>query len=139
MTAVIQAQGLGKRYGRRWALTDCTLDIPAGRVVGLVGPNGAGKTTLLHLAVGLLAPTSGSIRVLGGRPAANPAQLAKVGFVAQDSPTYSVLSVADHLRLGARLNPGWDDALARKRIGRLGLDPARRAGSCRVGSARSSP
>jgi ABC-2 type transport system ATP-binding protein len=128
MTAVIQAQGLGKRYGRRWALTDCTLDIPAGRVVGLVGPNGAGKTTLLHLTVGLLAPTSGSIRVLGGRPAANPAQLAKVGFVAQDSPTYTGLSVADHLKLGARLNPGWDDALARDRIGRLGLDPARKAG-----------
>jgi ABC-2 type transport system ATP-binding protein len=128
MTAVIQAQGLGKRYGRRWALTDCTLDIPAGRVVGLVGPNGAGKTTLLHLTVGLLAPTSGSIRVLGGRPAANPAQLAKVGFVAQDSPTYAGLSVADHLKLGARLNPGWDDALARDRIRRLGLDPARKAG-----------
>jgi ABC-2 type transport system ATP-binding protein len=127
MTA-IQAQTLGKRYGRRWALSDCTLDIPAGRVVGLVGPNGAGKTTLLHLTVGLLAPTSGSITVLGGRPAANPAQLAKVGFVAQDSPTYAGLSVADHLRLGARLNPGWDDALARDRIGRLGLDPARRAG-----------
>ena len=128
MTAVIQAQGLGRRYGRRWALTDCTLDIPAGRVVGLVGPNGAGKTTLLHLAVGLLAPTSGSIRVLGGRPAANPAQLAKVGFVAQDSPTYAGLSVADHLKLGARLNPGWDAALARDRIGRLDLDPGRRAG-----------
>ncbi len=128
MTAVIQAQELGKRYGRRWALTDCTLDIPAGRVVGLVGPNGAGKTTLLHLTVGLLAPTSGSIRVLGGRPAANPAQLAKVGFVAQDSPTYAGLSVADHLKLGARLNPGWDAALARDRIERLDLDPARRAG-----------
>jgi ABC-2 type transport system ATP-binding protein len=128
MTAVIQAQGLGKRYGRRWALTDCTLDIPAGRVVGLVGPNGAGKTTLLHLTVGLLAPTSGSITVFGGRPAANPAQLAKVGLVAQDAPTYAGLSVADHLTLGARLNPGWDDALARDRIGRLGLDPARRAG-----------
>jgi len=128
MTAVIQAQGLGKRYGRRWALSDCTLDIPAGRVVGLVGPNGAGKTTLLHLTVGLLTPTSGSIRVLGGRPAANPAQLAKVGFVAQDSPTYAGLRVADHLKLGARLNPGWDDALARDRIERLGLDPGRRAG-----------
>jgi ABC-2 type transport system ATP-binding protein len=128
MTAVLRAQGLGKSYGRRWALSDCTLDIPAGRVVGLVGPNGAGKTTLLNLAVGMLAPTSGTIEVLGGRPAAGPAQLAKIGFVAQDTPTYAGLSVDEHLRLGARLNPGWDDALARRRIERLGLDLAQRAG-----------
>src|SRR5580704_10139272 len=99
MTAVIEARGLGKRYHRTQALTDCTLDIPAGRVAGLVGPNGAGKTTLLHLATGLLAPTSGTIEVLGGRPASGPAQLARVGFVAQDTPTYAGLSVADHMRL----------------------------------------
>ena len=86
MTAVLRAEGLGKRYRRRWALSDCTLDIPAGHVTGLVGPNGAGKTTLLSLAVGLLAPTSGTIEVCGGRPAADAAQLAKVGFVAQDCP-----------------------------------------------------
>jgi ABC-2 type transport system ATP-binding protein len=128
MTAVISAHGLGKRYGRRWALSDCTLAIPAGRVVGLVGPNGAGKTTLMHLAVGLLAPTAGTIEVLGGRPADGPEQLAKVGFVAQDVPTYGGLSIQDHLRLGAALNPGWDDALARDRIARLGLDLAQRAG-----------
>ncbi len=128
MTAVISAQGLGKSYGRNWALSDCTLDVPAGRVVGLVGPNGAGKTTLLDLAVGMLTPTSGTIEVLGGHPAAGPAQLAKVGYVAQDPPTYAGLSVEDHLRLGARLNPGWDDALARYRIERLGLDLTQRAG-----------
>jgi ABC-2 type transport system ATP-binding protein len=128
MTAVIEARGLGKRYHRTQALTDCTLDIPAGRVAGLVGPNGAGKTTLLHLATGLLAPTSGTIEVLGGRPASGPAQLARVGFVAQDTPTYAGLSVADHMRLGQRLNPGWDAGLARDRIGRLGLDPAKKAG-----------
>jgi ABC-2 type transport system ATP-binding protein len=128
VTAVLKAQGLGRRYRRRWALSDCTLDIPAGQVVGLVGPNGAGKTTLLHLAVGLLQPSAGTIEVLGDRPAASPAQLARVGFVAQDSPTYSGLTVADHLRLGARLNPGWDAAMARDRIERLGLDPRQRAG-----------
>jgi ABC-2 type transport system ATP-binding protein len=128
LTAILRAQGLGKNYGRRSALSDCTLDVPAGRVVGLVGPNGAGKSTLLSLAVGMLAPTSGTIEVLGGRPAADPAQLAKVGFVAQDTPTYARLSVEDHLRLCARLNPGWDDALARGRIERLGLDFAQRAG-----------
>jgi ABC-2 type transport system ATP-binding protein len=128
MTPLLRTQGLSKRYGQRWALTDCTLSVPAGQAVGLVGPNGAGKTTLLNLAVGMLAPTSGTIEVLGGRPAAGRAQLARVGFVAQDTPTYAALSVADHLRLGARMNPNWDAALARGRIEQLDLDPRQRAG-----------
>jgi ABC-2 type transport system ATP-binding protein len=127
MTA-LDASGLGKRYRQRWALSDCTLQIPEGRVAGLVGPNGAGKTTLLHLAVGLLAPTTGTITVLGGEPASGPGQLAKVGFLAQDTPVYAGLTVADHLRLGAHLNPGWDAAYAEGRIGRTGLDPAQKAG-----------
>jgi ABC-2 type transport system ATP-binding protein len=128
MTAVLEAKDLGKRYGRRQALSDCTLTVPSGRVVGLVGPNGAGKTTLLQLAVGLLAPTSGTIAVLGEPPGSGPTQLAKVGFVAQDTPTYSGLSIADHLRLGERLNPGWDPRVAARRIEQLGLDPGQRAG-----------
>jgi len=128
MTAVLESSGLAKSYGRRQALTDCTLSVPAGRVTGLVGPNGAGKTTLLSLAVGLLAPTSGTITVLGGRPASGPGQLAKVGFVAQDAPVYAGLSVADHLRLGAHMNPGWDSELANRRIAQLGLDPGQKAG-----------
>ena len=106
MTPALQTSGLSKRYGHRLALADCTLSIPAGRIVGLVGPNGAGKTTLLHLAVGMLAPTSGTIEVLGGRPASGPAQLAKVGFVAQDAPVYAGFTVADHLRFGATSEPG---------------------------------
>ncbi|MEU5868360.1 MULTISPECIES: ABC transporter ATP-binding protein [unclassified Nonomuraea] len=128
MNSVLKAQGLGRKYGRRWALRECTVDVPAGYVVGLVGPNGAGKTTLLKLASGQLEPSAGGITVLDGRPAGGPAQLAKVGFVAQDTPVYAGLSVADHLRLGARLNPRWDAAMARDRIARLGLDPAHRAG-----------
>jgi ABC-2 type transport system ATP-binding protein len=125
---VLQAVGLSKRYGRRAALSDCTLAVPPGRVVGLVGPNGAGKTTLLRLAVGILAPTSGTIEVLGGQPAANAAQLAKVGFVAQDTPIYTGLSVGEHLRFGAYTNPGWDQRIAEDRIANLGLDPAQKAG-----------
>ncbi|MEO6412294.1 MAG: ABC transporter ATP-binding protein [Pedococcus sp.] len=128
MTAVLEARGLGKRYRRRWALQDCTLEIPAGHVTGLVGPNGAGKTTLLSLAVGLLAPTAGTIEVCGGVPAGGADQLAKVGFVAQDTPTYANLSIEDHLRLGAHLNPRWDRSIAQSRIERLGLDPTQRAG-----------
>jgi ABC-2 type transport system ATP-binding protein len=129
VNAVIEADGLGKRYRRKWALTDCTLSIPAGHVVGLVGPNGAGKTTLLNLAVGLLAPDAGTIEVLGGRPAADRAQLARVGFLAQDSPLYGGLSVADHLELGAHLNTGWDAGLARGRAEGLDMDLRQKAGT----------
>lgn len=128
MTAVLEADGLGKRYGSKWALSDCTLAIPAGKVVGLVGPNGAGKTTLLQLAVGLLRPSAGSVTVLGERPGTTPGQLARVGFVAQDAPTYAGLSVRDHLRVGAWMNPSWDAKLAEDRIERLGLDPRQKAG-----------
>jgi ABC-2 type transport system ATP-binding protein len=126
--AAIEASGLGKRYGRRWALSDCTLTIPAGQVVGLVGPNGAGKTTLLGLAAGLLTPTAGTISVLGARPAADAAQLGRVGFVAQDTPVYHGLPVAAHLRMGEALNPGWDAEWARRRMDQLGLDPHQQAG-----------
>ena len=129
MSLAIEAVGLGKRYGRRWALTDCTLSIPAGRVVGLVGPNGAGKSTLLHLAVGLLAPTVGTISVLGGAPASTPDQLQRVGFLAQESPTYSRMTVAQHLDLGRWMNPSWDADFAAGRIEELGLDRSQRAGT----------
>jgi len=129
VTPVVETRGLGKRYRKLWALADCTLTIPAGHVVGLVGPNGAGKTTLLNLATGMLTPTTGTIEVLGGRPAAGPAQLARVGYLAQDAPVYAGLSVADHLRLGAHLNPGWDADHARDRVGRLDLDPGQKAGT----------
>jgi ABC-2 type transport system ATP-binding protein len=102
----VATRGLGKRYGRHWALSDCTLTVPAGRVVGLVGPNGAGKTTLLSLMTGMLAPTAGSMEILGGPPPDSPAQLARIGYVAQGTPTYGGLSIADHLRFGAHTNPG---------------------------------
>jgi ABC-2 type transport system ATP-binding protein len=128
MTNVLEARGLGKKYGRRWALSDCSLEVPTGRVVGLVGPNGAGKSTFLNLAVGMLTPSAGEISVLGARPTGADAQRAMVGFVGQDTPTYAGLSVADHLRLGAGLNPHWDAALAADRIAGLGLDPQQRAG-----------
>jgi ABC-2 type transport system ATP-binding protein len=127
MSTALRAEGLGKRYGKRFALEDCTLEVPAGHVVGLVGPNGAGKSTLLNLAVGMLAPTTGTIEVLGGAPASGPEQLAKVGYVAQDTPTYAHLTVGEHLELGARLNPGWDADLARRRVEALGLPLDQRA------------
>ncbi|QKV78805.1 ABC transporter ATP-binding protein [Amycolatopsis sp. Hca4] len=125
---VLKAQGLGKKYKRKQALSGCTLEIEAGHVTGLVGPNGAGKSTLLNIAAGMLEPTTGTIEVCGGSPGSGPEQLAKVGYVAQNTPVYSGLSIEDHLRLGAHLNPGWDASLAEKRIERLGLDPKQAAG-----------
>jgi ABC-2 type transport system ATP-binding protein len=127
--ATLEAEGLGKRHGRRWALRDCTMSVPPGKVVGLVGRNGAGKTTLLQLAVGLLAPSAGTINVLGERPGRDVAQLARVGFVAQDTPVYPRLTIAQHLRMGAYLNPRWDAALAARRVTELGLRERQRAGT----------
>jgi ABC-2 type transport system ATP-binding protein len=125
----LEADGLGKRYGSVWALRECTLGVPAGRVVALVGPNGAGKTTLLQLAIGLMAPTEGAIRIFGEAAAANtPAALARVGFVAQDHPLYRGFTVADLLRMGRKLNLRWDQALAEGRLAALGIPLARRAG-----------
>ena len=128
MTAFVEANDLGKRYGEKWALSKCTLAIPTGKVVGLVGPNGAGKSTLLQLSVGLLRPSAGSISVLDGRPGTTPEQRARVGFVAQDAPTYVGLSVREHLRFGVWMNPNWDAGFAEDRIARLGLNPAQKAG-----------
>src|SRR5262249_24759213 len=80
-------------------------------------------------AVGLLAPTCGTISVLGQRPAAGPAQLARAGFVAQDTPVYARMTVAGHLRLGAWRNPGWDHPLARRQVAQVGPDARPRAGA----------
>jgi ABC-2 type transport system ATP-binding protein len=128
VTAVLEATDLGKRYRHKWALSDCTLSIPQGHVVGLVGPNGSGKSTLLNLAAGLLSPSAGRLDVLGGTPARDATALGRVGFVAQDPPVYSAFSVHDHLRFGAHLNPHWDAELAKHRVEDLGLDPSQRAG-----------
>jgi ABC-2 type transport system ATP-binding protein len=127
-TYVIEASGLGKRYSGTWALRDCTLAIPAGRVAALVGPNGAGKTTLLNLAVGLSAPSAGAVTVLGGRPAGSPAALDGIAFVAQDTPLYKNLSVADMLYVTRSLNRRFDQPYAQARLAELGIPPKRQAG-----------
>jgi ABC-2 type transport system ATP-binding protein len=129
VTAALQASGLGKRYRRTWALQDCNLTVPQGRIAALVGPNGAGKTTLLHLAVGLLTPTTGTIRVLDQPPGDDPGLLARVGFVAQDTPLYRDFTVAEHLTMGAKLNRRFDQSLARGRLDWLAIQLDRRVGT----------
>ncbi len=125
---IVETTGLGKRYGRAWALRECTLAIPAGRVAALVGPNGAGKSTLLNLAVGLAEPTAGGVRVLGGHPAGSVAALAGIAFLAQDTPLYKNLPAADLIRLTRNLNRRFDQPFAEARLGQLGIPLKRKAG-----------
>ncbi len=115
---MIEASGLGKRYGSTWALRECTLAVPAGHVAALVGPNGAGKTTLLNLAAGLAAPSAGGVTVVGGRPPGSPAALDGIAFVA----------AADMLHLTRNLNRRFDQPYAQARLGELGIALKRKAG-----------
>ena len=103
-------------------LRACTLEVPAGAIVGLVGPNGAGKTTLLEMIIGLLEPTEGQVSVFGVTSHAHvAARLARVGYVAQDHPLYRDFSVTDMFHLGRAMNPSWDQGLAQTRMDTLGI------------------
>jgi ABC-2 type transport system ATP-binding protein len=125
---VVEASGLGKRYGTTWALRECTLAVPAGHVAALVGPNGAGKTTLLNLAVGLTEPSAGSVTVLGGHPAGSAAALDGIAFVAQDTPLYKNLTAGDLLHLTRNLCRSFDQPYAQARLAELGIPLKRKAG-----------
>jgi ABC-2 type transport system ATP-binding protein len=91
--ATLAARSLSKQFGDRTALRDVSFDIYSGELVAIIGPNGAGKTTLLSILAGILPPSSGEVRT--------PAR--KVGWVPQQPALYSKLSVAENLRLFARL------------------------------------
>ena len=124
MSTALRCAGLGHRYGRKiWGLRDCSLEVPAGRVVALVGPNGSGKTTLMSMAAGLLPASTGRVEAAGGAPAQ---RLDKIGFVAQDAPLWPRLRVADVLEIGRCMNRGFDAAMASQRIRRLGIRPRAR-------------
>ena len=125
---VIETAGLGRQYGKFWALRDCTMAIPAGRIVALVGPNGAGKTTLLHLTVGLARATTGSVTVLGGVPPGSLEALERIAFVAQDVPLYRNLSVAEMLELASNMNRRFDWPRAQGRLAELGIVLGRKVG-----------
>jgi ABC-2 type transport system ATP-binding protein len=126
----LSTEQLGRRYGRVWGLRDCTLEVPAGAIAGLVGPNGAGKTTLLEMIIGLLQPTEGQLSVFGETSQAPmAARLARVGYVAQDHPLYRDFSIADMFHLGRAMNPSWDQELARARMDALDIPLKRKVKS----------
>lgn len=129
MIQALETVHLSKQYGRKWALYDCTLQIPLGCIAGLVGPNGAGKTTLLHLATGLLAPSRGTISVLGQTPGKDAQELLpRLGFVSQDHPVYKNFTVKEMLTLGQKLNRHWNQELALQRLDRLRIPLSQRTG-----------
>jgi len=134
--AAIRTSGLGKRYRRVCALSDCTITVPEGRISALIGPNGAGKTTLLRLLAGLTRPTDGEMTVYGGIPRQDPAFLASIGFLAQEIPLYRRLSAEDHIGAGAHLNPRWDGESVRERLTALTI-PLDRAVGTLSGGQRS--
>jgi ABC-2 type transport system ATP-binding protein len=122
MTNALETRHLGKRFRRTWALRECTLTLPIGRVAALVGPNGAGKTTLLRLATGLLQPSIGDVEVFGVAPRARPLEaLPHIAFVAQDHPLYASFSVMDMLAYGRHLNAQWDQQAAVSRLTSLDI------------------
>ena len=108
----IAAAGISKRYGRREALRDVSFEAAPGEVVAVIGPNGAGKTTLLSIVAGIQPPTAGTV----SRPPR------EVGWVPQHPAVYAKLSVAENLRLFARLeHVGDPDAAVRRMLEQAGL------------------
>ena len=132
----IETIGLGKRYGAVWALQDCSLAVPKGRVSALFGPNGAGKTTLLRMLVGLTSPSAGSATILGRSPEQSVDFLADIGYLAQDVPLYKRLTADERLACGARLNREWDLDGARARLDALRI-PRNRPVSTLSGGQRA--
>jgi ABC-2 type transport system ATP-binding protein len=105
-TDVLRAESVSKRYGERMALREVTFEAARGELVGVIGPNGAGKTTLLQILAGALVPTSGSVSLAAEQ----------VGWVPQQPALYSKLTVAENLRLFARLEKVPDVAAAVERM-----------------------
>lgn len=131
MTPALSAWNLGKRFHRVWGLRECTLTIPEGAIVGLVGPNAAGKSTLLALAAGLLAPSEGTLAVLGRDPRAEPAVLAEVGFLPQGAPLYRSFTVSQAVEFAKRTNVRWDAEIVAGALARF--DPRAKIGSLSTG------
>ncbi len=117
----IEIRGVRKAF-RFFTLDDLSLDLEPGQILGFVGPNGAGKSTTIHLALGLLTPDAGEIRVLGHRmPDALAVAKRDIGYVSNEMRLFQNATVGWHLRFIASIYPGWDEEYARLLLKRFNL------------------
>jgi heme exporter protein A len=100
---VVETEGLGRRFGRRWAVADVDLTLGPGECLAVFGPNGAGKTTLLRMLAGLLEPSAGRARVAGVTLPGGPAARAAVGLISHHSMLYPALTARENVAFTARL------------------------------------
>jgi ABC-2 type transport system ATP-binding protein len=104
--SAVQVEGLTKRFGQFVAVDNVSFEVPDGQLLAVLGPNGAGKTTTLEMLEGFLAPTSGTVRVLGADPhRGGRAWRARVGLVLQSTSLDAELTVRETLVLFAQLYP----------------------------------
>jgi ABC-2 type transport system ATP-binding protein len=120
----IELVNVARWYGNVVAVNDITFSLGPG-ITGLLGPNGAGKTTLLHMLAGFLAPSAGTVRVLGLSPSRDPSVYRRIGLVPERESVYGFLTGFEYVRFNARLQGMRDaDAASRVAIERVGLQDA---------------
>src|SRR6266850_6828858 len=121
---VVEISGLSRKFGKKLALNDVSLKVPRGRVFGLVGENGAGKTTLIRHILGLLKAESGTVRVFGFDPVADPAAvLSRIGYLSENRDLPAWMRVDELLRYTQAFYPKWDMRFAEELRNQFGLDP----------------
>ena len=125
--SVIAIAGLTRRFGSKVALDNVSLAVPRGVVFGLVGANGAGKTTLIKHVLGLLEAQSGSVRVFGRDPVADPVGvLSRIGYLSEENDLPGWMRVDELIRYTRAFYPGWDDAYAEELRQAFALDTTAR-------------
>jgi ABC-2 type transport system ATP-binding protein len=100
---ILETNGLGKRYKKRWAVTDLNLSVRRGDVFGFLGPNGAGKSTTIRMILTLVKPTTGGVRVFGTDVTRRRDELARVGGLVERPDFYLYLSARRNLEIVAAL------------------------------------
>jgi ABC-type multidrug transport system ATPase subunit len=124
---IVEIRKVTRMFGKALALDDVSLTVPRGGVFGLIGGNGAGKTTFIKHLLGLLRPQSGSIRVFGLDPIANPVEtLGRIGYLSEDRDLPNWMAVGELMRYTQAFFPTWDETYAEELREAFDLDPTAR-------------